>query len=420
MVKSAVDQASSESAPDGGSPEISMDDLLYIVRSGLSRTCEDESWTDGRSASDCFDVALGYLEKEKRAVGTLTMLKARLEMGKALSVFGEWDRAVSYFEEVSSGAGEAGDLKMKAEALGEMGRIDRRRGQWAQALDNYKKVKGILEELGDRTGIACTTNCIGAVYFEQGDLESAEKSFREALEFASESGDSQLIGQVVNNLAAIASAKGEFVKAISLYQKALPRFDDVGDARGMGEVYHNIGLCYVNLGELYVAGQFYEKSLALSFEAGDKELVTTTHLSKAGLCMSLNDWGAARLYCQKALDGFSSLGERLGMAEAYRLLGLVAEHQGHQQLSKSYFENALRIDRDCGSLLELAEVCRDYGATLLKRGAYEKSGELLKESMRIFQNLEATKNARMVKTYLDELNGLLSLSAEGKNGRREN
>jgi tetratricopeptide (TPR) repeat protein len=366
-----------------------LDAILKVFGSTVASGLGQESDPARDKPSFYFQMAVEALENAPQPHKTSTMLILRLEMAKALGVLGEWDEAVAYLEDVCAAARDAGEKRLEAEALREVGRIERRRERWEEALERYRQSETISKEIGDGVGMASASNCIGAVYFEKGEMKKARIEFEDALKIASDLENRKLIAQLNNNLAAIADVRGDHQEAISLYQKALLVFREMDDARGSAEVYNNMGMSYAVIKEWKTAGRCYEKSLEISLRAGDLELLSDLYLNKSDLCLTMNQWSSARVYAVKALEAFTSMGDRLGVAEAHKLLGIVADHDEKWELSKSHFSSSVRINRECGCLLNLAESCRDFGYACLRRGESDEGKQLLKSSHEIFKQLEA-------------------------------
>jgi tetratricopeptide (TPR) repeat protein len=373
-----------------------LDAILKVFGATVAWSSDQESDLARSKPSSYFQMAVEALENAPEPHKTSTMLALRLEIAKALAVLGEWDEAVTCLEDVCTAARDAAEKKLEAEALREVGRIERRRERWEEALERYRQSETICEEIGDGVGMASAVNCIGAVYFEKGEMEKARTEFEDALKIALDLENRKLIAQLNNNLAAIADVRGDHQKAISLYEKALLAFQEMDDARGSAEVYNNMGMSYAVIKELKKAGRCYEKSLEISLRAGDLELLSDLYLNKSDLCLTMNQWSPAKIYAVKALEAFTSMGDRLGVAEAHKLLGIVADHDEKWELSKSHFSNSVRINRECGCLLNLAEACRDFGCACLRRGESEEGKKLLKSSHEIFKQLEARDEERDV------------------------
>ncbi len=379
-----------------GEKGAALDAILKVFATAAAPRSGRESHLPRKKPSDYFEIAMEAFRKTREPLSVKATLTLRLEMGRALSVLGEWDDAVTYLQDVCSAARDAGERKLEADALREVGRIERRRERWEDALERYGQSKAISEEIGDGVGVASASNCTGAVHFERGELDKARSEFESALEVARDLRNPKLIAQLNNNLAAIADVRGDHHKAISLYEKALPVFQEMDDARGTAEVYNNMGMSYAVMREWKTAGRCYEKSLQISLRAGDLELVSDLYLNKSDLCLTMQEWSSARIYAVKALEAFTSMGDRLGTAEAHKLLAMVADHDGKWELSRSHFSNSVRINRECGCLLNLAEACRDFGFACLRRGEADEARRLLESSRDIFKQLEAREEEQEV------------------------
>ncbi len=121
---------------------------------------------------------------------------------------GEYDKALTRYEESLKIFEEMGNRSNMAGSLHQIGNIHYRRGEYDKALNRYEESLKIQEEMGDRSGVAGSHGQIGLIHFEQGKFAQAFECFLVALSIFAElkSPDGEID---ITNLKRLRAAWGE-------------------------------------------------------------------------------------------------------------------------------------------------------------------------------------------------------------------
>ncbi|HXB13512.1 MAG TPA: tetratricopeptide repeat protein, partial [Bacteroidia bacterium] len=105
-------------------------------------------------------------------------------------------------------------------------------------------------------------------------------------------------------------------------------------------------------------------------------------LNKLGEVLWRNNYfDTARICAQAAIELAQKTGYKLGIANAYRTLGIISDIQGHFQKALQYDTMALAINREIGNTRGIASNLGNMGATYEQMGNYIKSLECQNEAL---------------------------------------
>ena len=93
---------------------------------------------------------------------------------------GQYDKAVTAFQQALAHYGELRDRRSEAGTLINLGYTHFFLGRYEKALECYERSLTVFRELKNRTGEAILLNNIGEVYLKQGQFEQA-RAYLEAL-----------------------------------------------------------------------------------------------------------------------------------------------------------------------------------------------------------------------------------------------
>jgi len=113
-------------------------------------------------------------------------------------------------------------------------------GEYEKAVSNYEESLKIKEELGDKRGIAITLHQIGMVHHVKGEYEKAVSNYEESLKIKEELGDKRGIASTLHQIGMVHHDKGEYEKAVSNYEESLKIEEELGDKRGIASTLGQI------------------------------------------------------------------------------------------------------------------------------------------------------------------------------------
>ena len=211
---------------------------------------------------------------------------------------------------------------------------------WKKAHSQFNKVIS-LEELSpfnrmmSHYGLASTN-------FELGNYELSQEQFKQALKLAEKLNLTSMRAKLLSSLGAIENVNGNYFQAVSYYSTAIPLLEKIGDYYGLAQIYNNLGITYADTENWEKADASYSKSLAYSDVVGIVPLKSYTFLNRAYTLCRMHDIEKAKEYNDKALRIISRLNDPLGMAEYYKIEGVINRELKNWSEAERYLESALK------------------------------------------------------------------------------
>ncbi len=329
-----------------------------------------------------------------------------LRKGMELDTGGEWDKALLCFEQALRGCRTRGDERTMAEILRRMGHVWSKKGEWQEALALYEESLDTCAGSGDAAGKASALCSIGTVHLEQGSWEQVRKYYGEALRVTRIIRDSRLAAQIFNNLGAMNNILGNWEEAIRYYRKCIPLLKETMNQNGLAETYHNLGITSVDKGDLIGGDCYFIQSLGISGMTGDIRLAAYSNLNRAEISRLRGNYSSAIEKGMKAFATLKDLDDKLGMAEAYRILGAIERDRGDGIKSEENILLSVDINRRYDNPLGIAESYRELGATYQEQDRSEDALKALSESFRVFREIKARKSLEDVDRKIFSLEDL--------------
>lgn len=340
-------------------------------------------------------------------------VRAAVDLSERWLQLGDRDRAAACLEAVRGACRRGLCCADAAAAMKQAGRLYRSRGLWDEAVAAYDTALAVYAELGDERGQADIENSLGIANFEKGRWEDSERHYLRALDLIGD--DSfELRAKINNNLGALYNARGETDQAVGSYLRCIPDFQLAGNRLGLAQAYHNLGMSFAVRSDWASAGEYYDKSIEISESLDARELTALTYLNLADLHVKTSAPLPAREYCRLAEAMLEELDDRLGLAEAHKILGAVAALERDRDAARVHFERSIALNEECSSPLGLAEAYYEYGRMCRDAGRTKEAHRLLGRSLALFEKLQAARDAesvrgevaRLEKLYLDAIEAL--------------
>lgn len=245
----------------------------------------------------------------------------------------------------------------------------------------------------------------GNIYFELGKYELARENYEKALNLADEINSKPMKGLILNNYGALENVSGNPIKAIKHYSSCIPLFKELGDKFGLARVYLNIGITYADQGDWERGNEFYSSSLKLSDELGLKPLKSIAFLNRALALVNLNQIESATEYNLKAKRILENLNDQLGLAEYYKINGIINQKKGDYKTAEENFFHAHEKYKAHNNILGCAETELEIGLMYRKKGDADTSVSWFREAKEHFKTLGLSKKIRHIDNIIEQLIG---------------
>lgn len=245
-------------------------------------------------------------------------------------------------------------------------------------------------------------NLLGIIHFNNGDLDVAERYFAEALALAETSGADQLAAMAANNLGNIGGLRGSFDDAIRHYETALGIYRRRGDRFPEAQALHNLGIAHRDLDDWDAAEGHFAEAAWIAGECGEARLFASAVAGRADIRIRSGRLDEAELMARAALLRFDVQSDSSGLAEVYKILGVVARERGEMAEARGHLERALGYCDLNENPLITAEIRVERGLLLLRDGDPAAGRAELESAARLYERLQVTRQAKAARAHLQD------------------
>jgi tetratricopeptide (TPR) repeat protein len=329
-----------------------------------------------------------------------------LELGKICLDFGE----VNYSEYVYSLLIQLAEGKPKyknllAQAYFKRAEVYVRSSRWKLAENDLKKARQIFNEKKDKKGLARVDNLNGIIKSEKGAIKSALKNFNDALSSFSRLKDELWIGIVEMNIGNLKTIQSQWDEAVTHFKRALTAFEKLMDLKRLSLVRYNMGMLFKNRGELEAALTEFDRSLEYALEANYYLSTGLAFLGKGDVYAKLEEYAVAMEYCIRAMEVFYKIMDKVGLADTYKIKGIIQRDTSNYEIAETYLLTSLRLSEEIESRLNYAEAAYELGILYRKWNKPDLAKKYLKISEKYFAELGAQENLERVKIVIERTNG---------------
>lgn len=256
------------------------------------------------------------------------------------------------------------------------------------------------EDAGDVERQMKCANLLGIINFETGDLVAAERHFTDALALAETCRSDKIAGMVANNLGNISGIHGELERAIGYYETALAVHRRTGDRYSEAQALNNLGIAHRDLGDWENAESYFAQAASASEECSQPRLFASAVAGRADLRIRHGRLDEAERMARAALLRFDVQSDTSGLAEVYKILGIVARKRQELAAGREHLDRALEY---CGlhdNPLITAEIRLERGLLLRQAGEEDLAREELNAAASLFERMHATRHAEAARAHL--------------------
>lgn len=321
-----------------GEPVLYRDALYAACRRSMGRF-------DLRSARDQFR-ELAVLLEEQGDRGDM-WADTQLALAELARRFGEFGLAEEHYRRALEPGGARG--REKARALRGFGHLLTVQCRYQEALQNYRQALDWSQQIQDVAGIAKAFVGISRASLMSGDVRGSEQARWRLESMAGSLQEADVRGQVSLHLAEAAQRRGQLMERYEHLVRARESFEISGDRQGLSDSL------------IMLAGAMME----IDMQAGDR-------------------YQRAEGALREALEIKRSIGDRHGVAEAFRHLGQLELERNNFEVAEGLLMQSLTIHQALGAPYTIGATYNGLGLLNLQRRHYgqaavhfERAGEIL-------------------------------------------
>ncbi len=355
------------------------------------------------------------LEEQGKLDRLITLCQERLRMedvcqvllgiGDVFKVHGETHRAEELYSMVVAQDDPHRKNGVVAEAYLRRGEIYSRRAQWKQSASDLARSRAIVSELNDFEALGRVDNILGTNHAEQGKINKAIEFFERAFKQFEHTRQTQMAGVALMNLGITYNMIGEYDSAVTYYTRAKSYFENVGDVNRLSEVHHNTGMTHLSRRMFKDAIGEFNTSYMLSASLQNLSLMGLANLGKAHAYYHLRDFPMAVKLVSQAVDYATKSGDRLSLADAYKVKGMIHREMQSYDSAASYLRTSVRINTELHNQLNLAESYFEIGVLEVKRQNTDEALQAFQKARAAFKKLGAHKDVKKTMDQIVALGG---------------
>lgn len=288
--------------------------------------------------------------------------------------------------------------EMQAKAHHRLGKIYFYKSRLDLAVIELDKSLKLFNKIGDTEGIATVTVARGILSIEQNETARGETLLKEARAIAEKEKYSNLLTTIDMNLGNLYHLRGDWDIAMEHFQRVIDVAARTENDDTLARVYNSIAIIYKSTRQYSDALEHIRKSVAIADKINNQYLKGLSYLVEAEVLCLQSDFSAATAILTTAFSIFSEVGDRLSMAEAYKIYGMINRQQRHYDIAFSFFENSMRINSEYDNLLNLGETYVELAETQRQDGDFFKAEESLKAAIECFKKIKAVTRIKHLKS----------------------
>ena len=320
----------------------------------------------------------------------------------------EYDSAVAYFMRARDAAERVGDLRMLANALGDLGQTKWRQGDLRAARDWISQAGEINVRMGDKRNLLINKNDVGLLAWSGGDLATAQESFDSGLALARDHHDSSAISLFLSNLGGMTAERGDYAGAIQLLQQAVEIYRVEANSLEVAVTLLTVGQVQNRRGNFPSAVQILKESAGILERLGPEASAyevdeTTVRTELAQTLAKMGDLQGARAELRRA----EALTARYPGAKARASLTDLAIARGDLALefndpaeAERQYVRARRLARGEGAAQKRSRAAVGLATVFVRRENYARAQQLLQNLLK--DPAADAHNAAMIRLELGQ------------------
>ncbi len=360
-----------------GEPTLYRDALYAACRRSMGRF-------DLRSAQDQYR-ELAILLEEQGGQGDM-WADTQLALAELARRFGEFGRAEEHYRRVLEPGGARG--REKARALRGFGHLLTVQCRYQEALQNYWQALDWSQQIQDVAGIAKAFIGISRASLMTGDVRESEKARWRLESMASSLQDADVRGQVSLHLAEAAQRRGQLMERYEHLLQARASFEISGDRQGLSDSL--IVLAGATMEIDMLAAERYQRAegalreaLEIKRSIGDRHGVAEAFRHLGQLELERNNFEVAEGLLMQSLTIHQALGAPYTIGATYNGLGLLNLQRRHYDQAAVHFQRAGEIMAGMGDELARSQALLNMGINAINQRDMPTAQEALEEAWQI-------------------------------------
>ncbi len=323
--------------------------------------------------------------------------------GDVLEVRGEWDQAITRFEEIIGLSDPQTDRRLLAEVNRRLGAIYLRRSVFDKAEEYLKRSLGLAEDVKDPHALVETYYDLGGVLQNRGRHQDAMVAFRRSMELAQSAMDDIGLGLALYGIGRVYSSLIDHHQAIKYKKEALEVIERTGDVDNIAKICIGLGTSLAEVHNYSEAVKYHERAAEMGRTSGNLELQGYALRNAVVVYVEIDMLEQAQEHINQASKIFEKLGNNVLLADLHLMRGYIFNKRMEWEWAKAEFTDALETIRRQDAPLLLGRWLYEIAQQFIKNGDKEGASGLLQEALQLTTHGSAENLKKEVEQALASL-----------------
>jgi len=359
---------------------------------------------DTRGARDRFRELI--FELEAQGDRSEKWVQTHLALAELARHFGEFGLAEEHYRRVvDEDDAQASMRQERAEALRGLAHllfVQRRNGE---ALNAYKRALKASQQSKDVAGVSKALVGLSRVYLMRGDAREGAKVRDHLEQMLPHLPHGETAGRVLLHLAEVAQRQGKLGARYGYLIRARDQLDESTDRRSLSNVLLALGSSLMDPAmnapdRMQRAEQVLREGMEIKRSVGDRHGVAEAFRHLGQLELEQANYPAAQKLLEQSLNIHQALGAPFNIGATHNSLAIACLYRGEFELAQEHCDRALELFTRINDRIAVSHVMLNKGIVLLNRCDVRGAQQLLREARRIKEALESHWGLFDLRNYL--------------------
>jgi len=224
------------------------------------------------------------------------------------------------------------------------------------------------------------------------DLRAEEKVRKQLEEMLPDLPRGEISGKVLLHLAEVAHRRGQLQKRRDYLVRARKEFDQARDREGLSDALLALGSALTDPAmdapdRLAEAGKVLRQALEVKRALGDRFGVAEAFRYLGQLEIELGDYDAARGLLQQSLSIHQALGAPFNIGATHNALGVIELYERDYDAAMKHLQTAIDIFKRTGDHIAASHGLMNLGEMEINRGNINRAQSMLREARRMKESM---------------------------------
>ncbi len=331
-----------------------------------------------KEALDLYNIGLNSIRLLDEHLAATTHYKEKkidvlFKLGILNRISGDFDKALTYFEQILQVCDEISFPQQKANTLLEIGRLYEQKNNYKEARRYFEKSLELAKKINDDFTIGELYQGLGLICEREGDFKSAVDFYTQSLQFAEMNQDTINLARLHGAFGRIFNFQGDNDKALEHKLKSIKIFQDINALPELAKAYNSLGLTYLDMGNIDKNIEYNDKCIELADRISDIRIKGIGLSTAIEALVQADKLDLALDYATNAYDIFKKLEDQRMIAISFMKFGIILKKKGEWDSAIDNFRSAIELMEKYKEPYYIAECYRHFSDIYQSKGENAKA-----------------------------------------------